>query len=146
MTIKLDVDASHADKVLLKAAHIMADLRGFWPLVIPIFHKWMVRQFETEGDYMGSPWAKLSPGYAAWKAIAYPGKGILVATGQLKGAALTPARTATANTLILTINSPKAGWQYDQGRKLIGTDLPAEARNELEDAARQYVERALKAL
>lgn len=43
------------------------------------------RQFESEGVAgTGSPWAPLSPRYAAWKARRYPGQPILVATGALR--------------------------------------------------------------
>lgn len=41
------------------------------------------RQFSSSGANSGG-WAALSPGYAAWKARHYPGKGVLVRSGALE--------------------------------------------------------------
>lgn len=41
--------------------------------------------FSTEGAYLGQRWANLSPGYEVQKAKKYPGRGILEASGKLKG-------------------------------------------------------------
>lgn len=47
------------------------------------------RQFDSEGGYGSGGWAPLSPSYAAWKAIHYPGKPILERTGALRRALTT---------------------------------------------------------
>lgn len=40
--------------------------------------------YETEGGAFGAPWAQLSQPYEAWKRTAYPGRGILVRSGDMK--------------------------------------------------------------
>lgn len=40
--------------------------------------------FKTTGRSTGRQWRGLSERYAAWKGVKYPGKGILVATGEMK--------------------------------------------------------------
>lgn len=153
MPVHITVESDDAERTLAKAVHIMTDLRNFWPLVVPLFIKWMGRQFATEGGYASGGWAHLSPDYAAWKAVAYPGKGILQATGKLRRAASEPSRTVTPNSLVLTIHSDYLKYHQDgtsnmPARPLIfdGDRMPANARNELEQAAVDYVTKALKAL
>lgn len=90
----------------------LLDLRPFWPKVVSMFIGWMRDQFESEGVYgLGHPWAPLSPKYAAWKAVHFPGKGILVAESDLRKAASKPVRRATAHTLTLTIP-----WAEEKGK------------------------------
>lgn len=60
----------------------MSDLVPFWEYyekqwVYPKFRYW----FETEGE---GRWAPLSPLYAAWKAVHYPGRKILELIGALR--------------------------------------------------------------
>jgi len=142
-------------KAQLKAfASLLLDLRPFWPRVVPLFVGWMSQQFETEGVYWGTPWAPLSPEYAARKAITHPGKGLLVADGDLRKGASMPARRATRTSLTLTIRWPKRkgrkgqkldpGWhqlgtQRMPARPLLGPILPMDAQLELEHAADDYV-------
>jgi hypothetical protein len=40
--------------------------------------------FETEGGYFGARWQALTPVYAQRKAVTYPGRGILEASGALR--------------------------------------------------------------
>lgn len=44
------------------------------------------KNFDTEGKTIEEPWAPLSPAYAARKAQLYPGAGILVRSGRMRGA------------------------------------------------------------
>lgn len=44
----------------------------------------VTRAYTTEGASTGSLWARLSPGYAAWKKRAYPGRRILVRTRETR--------------------------------------------------------------
>lgn len=90
-----------------RLAVMMSDFRPWWPLLVPLFIDWMRRQFETEGEFGGHAWAPLSPNYAAYKAVVYPGKGILIAEGDLRRAASSPSRLMTPTELILTIEDPK---------------------------------------
>ena len=42
-----------------------------------------MQQFESEGERGSGGWVPLSPAYAAWKAIHYPGQPMLQRTGRL---------------------------------------------------------------
>jgi len=42
------------------------------------------KQFESEGAYLGSPWASLHPRYAAWKEQHAPGRPIGVLSGEMR--------------------------------------------------------------
>lgn len=61
------------------------------------------RQFESEGGFGSGRWSPLSPRYAAWKAKHYPGRGILVRTGEGR-ASLTSGpqvRAITPTTMVI---------------------------------------------
>lgn len=145
-------------KAKLRAfSSLLLDLRPFWPRVVPLFVSWMQRQFESEGRFWNTPWAPLSPEYAARKAVTHPGKGILVADGDLRREASTPARRVTRTSLTLTIRWRKParrgrtrmrldprwhqlGTQRMPARPLLSQLLPLEAQMELEQLGEQYVE------
>lgn len=135
---------SENERALRGFAAAMTDLRPFWPLVIPLFIQWMRQQFESEGAWGGDPWAQLDPDYAAYKAERHPGKGILIAEGDLRQAASRPARTVTPRSLTLTIIDPKV--EFHQGgtdkmpaRPVIPAALPAQADRQLTEVANLYV-------
>ena len=143
--IEVDDDAALRD--LNRIAAFLLDLRPFWPKVVPVFIAWMRAQFETEGAFAwGQPWAPLSPSYAAWKAIAHPGKGILIAEGDLRRAASNPIRRATPSSLTLTIDDPKlqhheTGTANMPARPLLfGDPLPIAASAMLDHAVESYVD------
>lgn len=147
---RVEVDDEDARLHLERIAAFLVDLRPFWPKVVPLFVGWMRKQFETEGQFGGRRWAALSPSYAAWKALAYPGRGILVATGDLKGAASRPLRTARARSLTLTINDPKLQY-HETGTPrmparplLFGDPLPSSAASDLERASEEFVDDLLR--
>lgn len=142
----------------------LTDLRPFWPLVVPVFIRWMREQFESEGDWGGAHWAPLSPDYLAWKMQRYPGKPILQATGDLRQAASRPRRRATARFLELIVDDseylhggsrPRSVGPYHQfggggseiggqegrppQREIIPEILPVEAQADLEVLAERYV-------
>lgn len=152
---------------LARLAELVADLRPFWPLVVPLFIGWMGRQFDSEGDYFGSHWQPLTQNYAAWKMQHYPDKGILSAEGDLRKAATSPTREPLPQSLVLRI-TPYEKTEHASGRrrgggkrigtgKMIdpswfqeGTDrmvarpllaelLPADAQAELTEAADFYI-------
>ncbi len=140
-----------AERRLGQLAVLLRDLRSFWPKVVPLFVGWMREQFGSEGAWGGAPWAPLSPGYALWKAGRYPGRGILYATGQLRRAASSPQRTATADSLTLRIVDAKAGWHQDgttkmPARPIVPSSLPITARIQLDRAADNYVDDLVRRL
>lgn len=126
----------------------MADLRGFWPVLVPVFIRWMREQFATEGAWGGQRWARLSPAYAAAKAVRHPGKGILIAEGDLRQAASRPKRTVTPSSLTLEIVDPKIEFHQDgtdrmPARPVVPSLLPAVAVQEVNELAEIYVTEAL---
>ncbi len=134
-----------AERRLGQLSVLLRDLRSFWPKVVPLFIGWMGQQFASEGAWGGAPWAALSPGYALAKGGRYPGRGILYATGQLRRAASSPQRQATAQTLTLSVVDFKAGWHQDgttrmPARPIIPSSLPITARIQLDRAADDYVD------
>lgn len=141
------VDVEGDEEARRKVAQLLllvSDLRGFWPLVVPLFTSWMARQFSSEGAFGGQSWAPLSPAYAAYKAQAHPGKTILIAEGDLRQAASRPDRQASPRQLTLTITDPKVGYHQEgttkmPARPLLFDRLPAQAQAELNAAAETYV-------
>lgn len=68
------------------------DLRGVWEVFKGFFVATEKELFASQGGTGGAGrWPALSPGYAAWKAKHYPGAGILVRSGALRGEMTTPA-------------------------------------------------------
>lgn len=136
------------DKRLRGFAATMVDLRPFWPVVVPVFIRWMREQFQTEGAWGGQKWASLSPDYAAAKAVLYPGRGILIAEGDMRRAASSPSRTATPSSLTLEISDPKIEFHQDgtpnmPARPVVPFILPAEAIREVQSLADAYVAESL---
>ncbi len=60
------------------------DMRPAWQSLAARFTRMEAKQFGSQGGFGSGGWAPLSPRYAAWKAKHYPGKGILVRTGELR--------------------------------------------------------------
>jgi hypothetical protein len=129
----------------------LADLRGFWPLLVPVFIGWMRDQFKTEGGWGGQQWAPLSPAYAIEKARTHPGRTILIRDGTLRRAASQPRREATPRTLTLWIDDDVAGYHQEgtdrmPARPLIPDPLPVSARLDVDLAASEYVSTLVRRL
>jgi hypothetical protein len=74
------------------------------------------QQFNSQGvEGLGAPWAPLSARYAAWKLAHFGPKPILVATGDMKRAALNKATAirVTPRRLVYEIQDDKAGYHQD---------------------------------
>lgn len=76
--------------------------------------------FKTQGRSVGG-WAKLSPGYAAWKRQHYPGRPILVLTGRMRKAATTKEdayfrKDHTSTEITLGLKMQKGAW-HQKGTK-----------------------------
>lgn len=97
--------ADEYDAALAKLTELIADLRPFWPLVVPLFVGWVGKQFDSEGAYFGEHWAPLTEPYATRKMQLYPSKGLLSAEGDLRKAATTPTREVRPESLVLRITS-----------------------------------------
>lgn len=80
---------------------------------IPFLRAFVAANYESEGASSGAPWAPLSGPYAAWKARHYPGRPILVATGEMKARTLSvDAWKIEGNRLIFDPDSDI--WLYHQ--------------------------------
>lgn len=158
---RADYDDNGYQAKLTAYAEALLDLRMFWPSVVNLWTRWMGKQFKSEGAYWnGYPWAPLSPAYAAWKAEHYPGKGILVAEGDLRRGAVQAKADMTPRYLVMTVEWPKApnrytakfspAWHhYGEGHNPVRPLLQEEYLNpeqtlELADAAEDYAERVAK--
>lgn len=141
-------DGGTQDRVR-KLAVFLADLRSFWPLLVPVVTGWWRQQFDSEGSFAGESWSPLSPQYSTWKERHYPGAGILVRTGALRRAASNPSRAVTPTSLTLTIDSPyleyhqqdddDADYTLPRRPLVFGDPLPAAAQAELQAAADTYI-------
>lgn len=141
-----------ADREIRRIALFLSDLRPFWPRLTRLFVGWMRLQFESEGAFWssGRRWAPLSPGYARRKRILWGERPILQASGQARGAASRPKRSAGPRSLTLTIDDsgPHHGpvlQHHQEGgprlprREVIGERLPPLAELELRREADAYV-------
>lgn len=89
-------------------AHLV-DLRPFWPLVFRLYARWISDAFAQQG--MPLPWTQLTPKYAAWKARKYPGRGILVRTGDMRRAYQAPIRQNEPHSMTLVVaTEPASGY------------------------------------
>ena len=143
--IRIRVDEDDADRELRLVAAGLGDLRSFWPMLVPVVTGWWRRQFETEGAFAGSPWARLSPGYAIQKAARAPGKPILQLTGRMKQEVSRPQRRQSPTALTLTIDDPKLQHHQEGGGRLpkreviFGDPLPPMAALQLDQVSEEYV-------
>lgn len=82
-------------------ANEMRDLREPLERVAARLVQTVGQQFGAEGSHGTSKWQPLNPGYQAWKDDAYPGRPMLVRTGDMRSAFLTEGtRQLTATKLV----------------------------------------------
>lgn len=142
---RITVDDDDANRELNVIATGLADLRLFWPMLVPVVTGWWRRQFESQGAFAGAPWAPLSPAYGAWKATKRPGKPILQFDGDMKDAVSRPRRSQTPISLTLSVDDPKLGYHQEgkgslpKREVIFGDPLPPLAALELDLVAEQYV-------
>jgi phage gpG-like protein len=72
------------DRGIVRFADGITDYRPIWPVIEDDFYAQEKAQFKTEGVEGGLKWQELSPEYAGWKEVRYPGKPILERTGDLE--------------------------------------------------------------
>lgn len=74
---------TQVDRTLARWEANAVDARPVWEVLADRFTVVETRQFSTQGAAGGDAWPALSPRYAAWKAVHYPGKPILRRTDAL---------------------------------------------------------------
>jgi phage gpG-like protein len=74
-----------AKQKLFKIESRVKDFSKPFQIINTLFEEYQRQAFESEGSATGRAWAKLSNRYQWWKSKHFPGKGILEATGKMKG-------------------------------------------------------------
>lgn len=122
------------DRTLARVGANAADASPAWDKIADRFAAAERRQFATQGGYGSGGWAPLSPKYATWKAKHYPGKGILVRTGELE-ASLTrrPFGIEVIQAASLTIGSGVPWGRFHQA----GDGVPRRRPIELPESERR---------
>lgn len=90
--ISLDIDGTRElDRAFNRVNQFISDFRNFWPDVTREIYGIERKQFDTQGAAgQSGRWAALSPAYAKYKAIKFPGEPILRATGGLEASLTDP--------------------------------------------------------
>lgn len=78
------------DRGIARFSEACDDYRPIWGVIADDFYAEEKAQFRSEGREGGEAWKALSPEYAGWKEVNFPGKRILERTGDLE-ASLTRA-------------------------------------------------------
>ena len=78
------------------AAEVKAPKIFFTNLVSDVVAPHITQRFASQGP----GWAALSPQYAAWKAVHFPGKPLLVRTGAMKAAMTDASRFGGAQSMV----------------------------------------------
>jgi phage gpG-like protein len=105
-----------AERLLGYGQHL-DNWEAFWPQVTQAFTAREEIWFTHEGE----GWAQLDPTYAKWKAVHYPGKPILVRTGDLKRSLTDPTeavRYSSPHELVLGSDVDYAHWHYTGTSKM----------------------------
>lgn len=71
------------DRTLNRMIADVEDATPAWEVILASFIRAERKQFRSQGAYGSAGWVPLSPRYAAWKALHFPGKPILERTGRL---------------------------------------------------------------
>jgi phage gpG-like protein len=128
---------AQVDRTLANVELGAADARPAWEVIADDFLASEARQFASQGAYASGGWPPLSPKYAKWKALHYPGKPILRRTDELfESLTIGPAIRITEPQLLVI------GSDVDYGRyHQTGTDrMPRRRPVELtENRRREWV-------
>lgn len=107
-----------------------------WEGIADRFVELQQKNFDSQGATMSGGWSALSPKYGAWKAKHYPGRGILVRSGDLReslasnlGVREFTRKSMTVGTQIPYASYHQNGTRTMPARKLIG-DIPVNEQRE----------------
>lgn len=123
----------------------ISDFRNIWPAVAQEFYAIEVQQFQSQGAHGASGrWAPLSPAYAKYKAVAFPGQPILRADNLLFESMTSPDALDSIfrmDAQELTIGTQREGataHQRGSGR------MPARPIISLTEADKRRVQKAIQ--
>jgi phage gpG-like protein len=88
LTFDVNPDERQIGRVFSRFAEYATDMREAWDDIEQDFIEGERRQFASQGRSGSGGWAPLNPRYAAYKRKKYGSRGILVATGRLRSAAI----------------------------------------------------------
>ena len=131
-----------------KLSKSLKDLRPVWNQFIPQYKELINTNFDAKGKVMeGKRWKPLTKPYLKWKQSNFPGKSLLVLTGNLKEKALNFKSKASKNSLTLSVpgkpylfhvqHRQKYGRFYFHTQK---NDLPMRAWRQLIDIVERELE------
>lgn len=90
----------------------------FWADVLQAFTERERRWFDAEGE---GDWAPLSPTYAAWKAMAFPGQPLMVLSGDMRDQLTSPEKALlfrSEHMIVMGSTLPYAGFHHTGTRKM----------------------------
>lgn len=116
--------AASASQRLERYGESIGSLWRVWDDIAAAFRRLEVLWFQTHGQ--GS-WPELSPKYAAWKAVVYPGRPLMVREGELRDSlTVDGVISRSAGSLML-------GTDVDHAKYHLGTRDPVAPLEMLED-------------
>lgn len=123
MILKIEVDGIEGFyKALDQVEREVSDWRAAWAECEKLFYQIEAQQFGSEGSRGGSKWVPLSAKYKRWKELKYPGRPILVRTGEMKASLLgsggNAIRDLTEDSLTLGSRLPYAKYHQRGGGRL----------------------------
>lgn len=126
------------DRTLETMAGRVEDATPIWDALADRFLDDERRQFDSEGGFGSGRWSPLSPAYAAWKAVHFPGAGILVRTGDLRASLTEGPQVRAITPSSMAIGSAVPYGRYHQR----GDGVPRRRPVELpESERREWVKR-----
>ena len=115
------------DRGIARFADGVADYRPIWSVIEDDFYAEVKAQFQTEGEEGGDKWPELSPEYAGWKEIHYPGQPMLQRSGDLYRSLTTstdPNAVVKEERKTLTLGSRVPYGIFHQSPDPRGSNLP----------------------
>ncbi|MGV2855426.1 phage virion morphogenesis protein [Glutamicibacter sp. AGC13] len=131
--------------VLERFSQRIEDPTPVWDGLADRFVELQKKNFSSQGSTMSGGWSPLSPKYGAWKATHYPGRPILVRTGELKDSLAGKLGIREFNRKSMTVGTQVAyaafhqnGTRHMPARRLIG-DIPVDEQREWAKVLQRYL-------
>ena len=131
--------------VLERFSHRIEDPTPVWDGLADRFVELQKKNFASQGSTMSGGWPVLSPKYGAWKATHYPGRPILVRTGELKESLAGKLGIREFNRKSMTVGTQVAYAAFHQNgtrtmpaRRLIG-EIPVDEQRECAKVLQRYL-------